>query len=124
VNAVKNVSLSVDSGEIATLIGANGAGKTSTLRAISGAVGSRKGEVYLDGKRIDHIDTEKLPALGLVHVPEGRGIFPNLSVAENLEVASAGLESGHLWKSRSKKSMLNANIGRKEKARRVVLIRG
>jgi len=90
VNAVKNVSLSVDSGEIATLIGANGAGKTSTLRAISGAVGSRKGEVYLDGKRIDHIDTEKLPALGLVHVPEGRGIFPNLSVAENLEVAWAG----------------------------------
>ena len=90
VKAVKNVSLSVDSGEIATLIGANGAGKTSTLRAISGAVRSRTGEVYLDGKRIDHIDTEKLPALGLVHVPEGRGIFPNLTVEENLEVAAAG----------------------------------
>jgi branched-chain amino acid transport system ATP-binding protein len=90
VKAVQNVSLTVSAGEIVTLIGANGAGKTSTLRAISGAVSSRSGEVYLEGKRIDHIKTEKLPALGLIHVPEGRGIFPNLTVEENLEVAAAG----------------------------------
>lgn len=90
VEAVKNLSLSVDTGEIICLIGANGAGKTSTLRGISGAVSSRTGEVYLDDERIDYLKTEELPAHGLVHVPEGRGIFPNLTVEENLEVAAAG----------------------------------
>jgi branched-chain amino acid transport system ATP-binding protein len=90
VKAVQNVSLSIGAREIVTLIGANGAGKSSTLKAISGAVSSRIGKVYLDGKQIDHIKTEKLPRLGLVHVPEGRGIFPNLTVEENLEVAAAG----------------------------------
>lgn len=90
VKAVQNVSLSVGAGEIVTLIGANGAGKTSTLRAISGIESAGSGEVYLDGQRIDHIKTEKLPRLGLIHVPEGRGVFPNLTVEENLEVAAAG----------------------------------
>jgi len=90
IKAVQNISFSVAAGEIVALIGSNGAGKTSTLRAISGAVSSREGEVFFDGKCINHINTEKLPALGLVHAPEGRGIFPNLTVEENLEVAAAG----------------------------------
>jgi len=88
--AVDSLSLKVGRGEIVALIGANGAGKTSTLQAISAAVESRRGEICFDGNVINNRPTDKLPKMGLVHVPEGRGIFPNLTVEENLIVAASG----------------------------------
>lgn len=96
VQAVQDLHLTVAPGELVALIGANGAGKTSTLRAISGLQRPSTGEVRLDGRRIDAVPTESLPTLGLAYVPEGRGIFPSLSVEENLEVAAAGARQlGH-----------------------------
>jgi branched-chain amino acid transport system ATP-binding protein len=84
--ALKNVSLEVDQGEIVTLIGANGAGKSTTLRAISGMVRPRGGRVEFDGDDITGTPPHKLVCCGLSHVPEGRGIFANLTVAENLDL--------------------------------------
>ncbi|MCX7616435.1 ABC transporter ATP-binding protein [Tepidiforma sp.] len=82
--AVKGISLHVDEGEIVTLIGSNGAGKSTTLRAISGVIRPRGGEVTFDGQRIDRLEPHAIVRLGLSHVPEGRGIFHSLSVYENL----------------------------------------
>ncbi len=84
VTAVKNISIAVDSGSFVTLIGSNGAGKSTTLRAISGLVKSRIGEIYLDDIRIDAATTDAIVRLGVGHVPEGRRIFKDLSVQENL----------------------------------------
>lgn len=85
--AVKGVSLHVPRGQIFTLIGANGAGKTSTLRAISGLL-PYTGRITLDGRDLRGLAPEKIVALGLVQVPEGRGIFGNLTVRENLRLGS------------------------------------
>ncbi|WBL36429.1 ABC transporter ATP-binding protein [Tepidiforma flava] len=82
--AVKGISLHVDEGEIVTLIGSNGAGKSTTLRAISGVIRPRGGQVTFDGQRIDRLQPHAIVRLGLSHVPEGRGIFHSLSVYENL----------------------------------------
>lgn len=90
IEAVHDLRLAVGAGELVSLIGANGAGKTSTLRAISGLQRRASGEVYLNDQCINSMPTESLPTLGLVHVPEGRGIFPSLSVEENLEIAAVG----------------------------------
>jgi branched-chain amino acid transport system ATP-binding protein len=86
--AVKGISLNVDKGEIVTLIGANGAGKTSTLKAIVGLVPARSGEVALFGEPIRGLATPRIAAKGVALVPEGRAIFGNLTVAENLELGA------------------------------------
>jgi branched-chain amino acid transport system ATP-binding protein len=84
IHALKGVSFSVEEGQIVTLIGANGAGKTTTLRAVSGLVKPSKGKVTFAGKSIVGMPAHEIVALGLSHVPEGRGIFANLTVDENL----------------------------------------
>ena len=84
IKALKGVSLKVMPGEIVAIIGANGAGKSTTLMTICGIVGVEKGEVWYDGKMINKVAAEKLPTMGLCQVPEGRRIFPRLSVEENL----------------------------------------
>jgi branched-chain amino acid transport system ATP-binding protein len=86
--AVKGVSLEVARGEIVTLIGANGAGKTSTLKAIVGLVGAQSGDVTLFGESLRGIPTHKIAKRGVALVPEGRAIFGNLTVAENLELGA------------------------------------
>src|SRR6185503_2308842 len=83
-----SVSLTVDGGESVTLIGANGAGKTSCLRAISGLVPLAGGEVWFAGTRFDTISPRRRVELGLVHVPEGKRLFPRMSVRENLELGA------------------------------------
>jgi branched-chain amino acid transport system ATP-binding protein len=86
VEALKGVTLSVDRGEIVALIGANGAGKTTTLKAISGVRPVRRGVIRFDGKDITHLPGYKRVKLGLCQAPEGRGIFPGMTVRENLEM--------------------------------------
>ncbi|HET6314076.1 MAG TPA: ABC transporter ATP-binding protein [Chloroflexia bacterium] len=85
---MKGVSLTVERGEIVTLIGSNGAGKTTTLRTISGILRPRKGNVRMDGKRIDNIAPDQLVKLGIAHSPEGRRIFSRMTVQENLEMGA------------------------------------
>src|SRR4051794_24772768 len=82
--ALKGISLSVEEGEIVTLLGANGAGKTSTLRAISGLLKPRGGTIRFRGKDITGASTNAIVRLGLAHVPEGRRVFPGLTVRENI----------------------------------------
>ena len=88
IHALKGASLHVDEGEIVTLIGANGAGKTTTLNTISGLLKPRQGEVYLEGQRIDHVPAHKIVEMGISQAPEGRRVFPRLSVKENLEMGA------------------------------------
>ncbi len=88
VAALKGVSLEVPEGGIVTIIGANGAGKSTTLRAISGLVRPAAGEIRFDGKRIDALPPEKIVARGIAHVPEGRRVFPGLTVEENLRTGA------------------------------------
>lgn len=88
IHALKNINLSVRESEIITLIGANGAGKTSTLRAISSLEKVKSGSIKYNGKEIIGIDANKLVAMGISHVPEGRKIFGNLTVLENLELGA------------------------------------
>jgi branched-chain amino acid transport system ATP-binding protein len=88
VEALKGVTLSVDRGEIVALIGANGAGKTTTLKAISGVRPVRRGKVRFDGQDITHLAGHKRVRLGLSQAPEGRGIFPGMTVVENLEMGA------------------------------------
>ncbi|VAW00002.1 Branched-chain amino acid transport ATP-binding protein LivF (TC 3.A.1.4.1) [hydrothermal vent metagenome] len=82
--AVRDVSLQLDAGEIITIIGANGAGKSTTLRTVSGLKTADSGEIWFDGERIDRLPPEKIIARGIAHVPEGRRVFPSLTVLENL----------------------------------------
>lgn len=84
VNALRGIEFEVNQGEIITLIGANGAGKTTTLKAISNLVKKEKGKVIFKGKDITNIVPHKIVELGICHVPEGRLIFPELSVKENM----------------------------------------
>ena len=88
IHALHGVSLTVSRGEVVTLIGANGAGKSTTLRAICGLVTPRSGRVVFEGEDITGIAAHKLVARGLSMAPEGRGIFANLSVLENLEMGA------------------------------------
>jgi branched-chain amino acid transport system ATP-binding protein len=88
IRCLSDVSLSVEPGQIVTLIGANGAGKTTTLRAISGMVKPLAGRIRFDGQDITGVSPHRLVARGLSHVPEGRGIFANLTVAENLSLGA------------------------------------
>ena len=84
IHAIKGISFHVKKGEIVTLIGANGAGKTSTLQTITGLVPSSEGEILYNGKRIEKVSGYKLVGMGLAHVPEGRRVFSSLSVYQNL----------------------------------------
>lgn len=88
IHALKDISLEVNEGEIVTLIGANGAGKTSTLRAISGLVHPKSGEITYNGKNIKGVPAYGFVNMGIAHVPEGRKIFSNLTVMENLEMGA------------------------------------
>jgi branched-chain amino acid transport system ATP-binding protein len=88
IHALKGISLSVQAGEIVTLIGANGAGKTTTLKTISGLLRPREGAVLLDGQRIDRLPPHKIVELGICQAPEGRRIFPRMTVLENLEMGA------------------------------------
>ena len=85
---VKDVSIEVPEGAIVTLIGANGAGKTTILRAISGLKRPASGEIVFDGKRIDRLSPEKITRLGIAQIPEGRRVFPQMSAMENLEMGA------------------------------------
>ena len=84
ISAVKGIGLSVDEGEIVTLIGSNGAGKSTTLRAISGIIRARSGRIAFKDASIDRLEPHKIVSLGISHVPEGRGIFHRMSVLDNL----------------------------------------
>jgi branched-chain amino acid transport system ATP-binding protein len=88
IHALKGISVSVDKGEIVTLIGSNGAGKTTTLKTISGLLRPRKGTVTFDGRRIDHVPAHDIVATGICQAPEGRRIFPRLTTLENLEMGA------------------------------------
>ncbi|HEX3176490.1 MAG TPA: ABC transporter ATP-binding protein [Methylomirabilota bacterium] len=88
IRALRGVSLTVDAGEIVTLIGANGAGKTTTLRTILGVARPRRGTVSFNGQRVDTLATDRIVRLGIAQSPEGRRIFPRLSVLENLELGA------------------------------------
>ncbi len=88
VAALKGISMAVPEGGIVTIIGANGAGKSTTLRAISGLVKLTSGEIRYDGHRIDGLAPEKIVALGIAQAPEGRRVFPELTVLENLNIGA------------------------------------
>ncbi|HWI60757.1 MAG TPA: ABC transporter ATP-binding protein [Symbiobacteriaceae bacterium] len=88
VQALKGINLKVEQGEIVTLIGSNGAGKSSTLRVISGMVKPKGGTISYQGKRLDGLESHVVTGMGIAHVPEGRRIFPRLTVTENLEMGA------------------------------------
>jgi branched-chain amino acid transport system ATP-binding protein len=101
IQALRGVSLEVAAGEVVALVGANGAGKSTTLRTISGLLRPVVGQVWLDGERVDRLPAEEIVARGVSHLPEGRGIFASLTVAENLRMGfyakrsdRAGFRSG------------------------------
>ena len=96
ITAIHDLSISVPKGSIVTLIGANGAGKSTTLRAISGILRSSGGSIHFEGEDITHLPPHKIVERGLSQVPEGRMIFPNLTVYENL-VATAVKRDGGAW---------------------------
>ena len=89
IEALRGVSLSIDSGEVVTLLGANGAGKSTTLRAISGLQKPAGGDIVFDGKSIAGLGPEAIVKLGVAHVPEGRRLFPGLSARENIMLGAA-----------------------------------
>jgi branched-chain amino acid transport system ATP-binding protein len=89
--AVRGASLEIQPGEVVALIGSNGAGKTTTLRAICGLLPLRGGRVEFEGERIDGLSPSRVVARGIAHVPEGRQLFPSLTVRENLELGASCL---------------------------------
>jgi branched-chain amino acid transport system ATP-binding protein len=88
IHALKGISLTVDQGEIVTLIGSNGAGKSTTIHTISGLMSPRYGEVWLEGQRIDGVPAHRIVGMGVGQAPEGRWIFSKLTVLENLEMGA------------------------------------
>ena len=88
IEALKGISFSVDEGQIVTLIGANGAGKSTTLRAISGLAPVKSGAILYDGQAINGLNPQKIVSMGVGMVPEGRRVFPNLTVLENLKIGA------------------------------------
>jgi len=88
IEALTGINLRVEQGEVVTLIGANGAGKTTTLRTITGLLEPKEGRVMYEGKEISGVATHKLVPMGIAMSPEGRGVFANLSVRENLEMGA------------------------------------
>ena len=94
IHALKGISLTIDQGEIVTLIGSNGAGKSTTLKTISGLLRPREGEIWFDGKRLDGTPAHQVVVLGISQAPEGRRIFPRMTVRENLEMGAFQREKG------------------------------
>jgi branched-chain amino acid transport system ATP-binding protein len=88
IEAVKGMSFHVDRGEIVCLIGANGAGKTTTLRTVSGLLRPKEGAIFYDGQRIDLVPAHEIVSIGVAQSPEGRRIFPRMSVRENLDMGA------------------------------------
>ena len=88
IHAIKDISFHVNEGEIVTLMGANGAGKTTTLQTISGLLRSKTGSITFEGQNISNVRADKLVARGLAQVPEGRRVFLQMSVEENLEMGA------------------------------------
>ncbi|MFI1967636.1 ABC transporter ATP-binding protein [Streptomyces cinnamoneus] len=88
IKAVKGISLTVHTGQIVTLVGTNGAGKTTTLRTISGLLTPHSGTIHFDGQPLTHTPAHRIVARGLAHSPEGRHIFPRLTIAENLHLGA------------------------------------
>ncbi len=88
IRALKGVSLAVDHGEIVTLIGSNGAGKTTTLKTVIGTVHPLRGRITFNGQRIDSMSTDRIVRLGIAQAPEGRRIFPRMTLMENLELGA------------------------------------
>lgn len=88
ISAIRNITINVPEGQIVTIIGSNGAGKTTSLRAMSGMLPLKSGEIHFDGKRIDGMAPHKIVAHGIAHVPEGRRIFPDMTVEENLRTGA------------------------------------
>lgn len=100
IKALKNISFKVKSGQIVTLIGANGAGKSTTLRIISGLIKPKDGHIYFKGQEITNYEAHKIVELGISHVPEGRRIFETLTVMENLELAAWTIKDKKIRKER------------------------
>lgn len=98
VHALKGMTLHVDEGEIVTLIGANGAGKTTTLRAISSVIKAKSGSLKFQGEDIGKLSAPQVVSLGISHVPEGRRIFTNMSVMENLEMGAYSRDDKQMFK--------------------------
>jgi branched-chain amino acid transport system ATP-binding protein len=94
IQAVKGISFSVEAGQVVTLIGSNGAGKTTTLRTISGLIPPKSGSIRFKGKRINGMPAHRIVQLGLAHSPEGRRIFPAMSVQENLMLGAYARTDG------------------------------
>ncbi|MER6317117.1 ABC transporter ATP-binding protein [Streptomyces sp. NPDC001581] len=88
IEAVKGISFEVNEGEIVCLVGTNGAGKTTTLRTLSGLIKPKSGSITFDGKPLASVPAHKIVSLGLAHSPEGRHIFPRLTIAENLQLGA------------------------------------
>lgn len=88
ISAIRDISINVPGGGIVTIIGGNGAGKTTTLRAISGLAPLSSGEIRFEGERIDQLAPDRIVARGIAHVPEGRRVFPDLTVEENLRTGA------------------------------------
>ncbi len=88
IRALRGISLTVERGEVVTLIGSNGAGKTTTLRTIMGLMVPRQGEITLEGQRIDGLATDRIVRMGIAQSPEGRRVFPRMSILENLEMGA------------------------------------
>ena len=88
IEALKGISLTVEEGRIVTLVGGNGAGKSTTLRAISGLLHPRQGDIRFDGRSLAGMGAHDISAIGLRHVPEGRRVFGKLTVAENLDMGA------------------------------------
>jgi len=103
IQALKGINLHVDKGEIVTLIGSNGAGKSTTLKSISGQVPVKKGNIIYKDKDITNISAHKTAILGISQVPEGRRIFPKLSVKENLLIGAFAVKDKHVIEQRMKK---------------------
>jgi branched-chain amino acid transport system ATP-binding protein len=100
VRALHEVSLTVPQGAVVALLGPNGAGKSTTLRTVSGVMRAEAGTITSFGQRIDRMPAYRIARMGVVHVPEGRGIFPSLDVRENLEMAAQGAAGG-TWRAQN-----------------------
>jgi branched-chain amino acid transport system ATP-binding protein len=107
IEALRGVSLSVEEGQVVTLLGANGAGKSTTLRAISGLAKPAAGEILFDGRSIAGLGPEAIVRLGISHVPEGRRIFPGLSVKENIMLGASNRRVGKAQLSREADAMFD-----------------
>jgi branched-chain amino acid transport system ATP-binding protein len=107
IEALRGVSLAVDEGQVVTLLGANGAGKSTTLRSISGLTKPASGEILFDGKPIAGLGPETIVRLGISHVPEGRRVFPGLSVKENIMLGGSNRRVGKAELSREADAMFD-----------------